>query len=302
MTETLIILGDSLADSGNTASLLSLIGLNPFADEIYDNGGNVKASDGPVLGEHVALEIGADINNAQLFSVLSGNTPSPAHIHNYAHAGARTGSDPGYSIPFLGRISIGLRDQIRQVEARSNYYLEHEDIDVLLSCGGNDLLDIMDKTKESYSVTKAVIKTKALNDDRKLANEIVKPIFRNLKSAIRKLGDYVDEIAVLGAPPIVETPDAQDWITDFPNKHQARASNFLSLASNKLQRKLEKKYDAIEAIAVINSVDLWQQLEQPDFVDTIHPSSNTSSELAKLLNQEIPELFDSYGFNTFYTF
>lgn len=297
MTETLIILGDSLVDSGNTASLLSPIGLNPFADAIYDNGGNVKASDGPVLGEHIALQIGADINNAELFSVLSANTPSPAHIHNYAHAGARTGSDPGYSIPFLGRISIGLRDQIRQVEARSNYYLEHEDIDVLLSCGGNDLLDIMDKSNESHGVTKAVIKTKTLKDDRKLANEIVKPIFKNLKSAIQKLGDYVDEIAVLGAPPIVETPDAQDWITDFPNKHQARASNFLSLASRKLQRKLEKKYDAIETIAVIDSVDLWQQLEQPGFVDTIHPSSNTSAELAKLFSQDVSELFDSYGFS-----
>ena len=297
MTETLIILGDSLVDSGNTASLLAPFGLNPFVDAIYDNGGNVKASDGPVLGEHIALEIGADINNAQLFSVLSANTPSPAHIHNYAHAGARTGSDPGYSIPVLGRISIGLRDQIRQVEARSDYYLEYEDIDVLLSCGGNDLLDIMDKSKESYSITKAVIKTKKLKDDRKLANEIVKPIFKNLKSAIRKIEDIVDEIAVFGAPPIVETPEAQDWITDFSNKHQARASNFLSLASRKLQRKLENKYDDSQTIAVIDSVDLWQQLEQPGFVDTIHPSSNTSSDLAKLFSQNVPELFDSFGFS-----
>ena len=297
MTETLIILGDSLVDSGNTASLLSPIGLNPFTDEIYNNGGNVKASDGPVLGEHIALEIGADINNAQLFSVLSAKTPSPAHIHNYAHAGARTGSDPGYSIPFAGRISIGLRDQIRQVVARSNYYLEHEDIDVLLSCGGNDLLDIMDKSKESHSVVKAVIKTKTLKDDRKLANEIAKPIFKNLKSAIRKIENYVDEIAVLGAPPVVESPEAQDWITDFSNKYQARASNFLSLASSKLQRKLEKKYDANLKIGVIDSADLWQQLEQPEFVDAIHPNSNTSSDLAKLFGQNVPELFDSYGFS-----
>ncbi|MBL6803030.1 MAG: hypothetical protein ISQ52_08040 [Synechococcus sp. BS307-5m-G38] len=101
------------------------------------------------------------------------------------------------------------------------------------------------RNKGSHSVVKAVIKTKTLKDDRKLANEIAKPIFKNLKSAIRKIENYVDEIAVLGAPPVVESPEAQDWITDFSNKYQSRASNFLSLASSKLQRKLEKNMTQI---------------------------------------------------------
>ena len=44
-------------DSGNTAGLLSLIGQTPFEDAKYDGGGNTKASDGPVLGEWIALEM-----------------------------------------------------------------------------------------------------------------------------------------------------------------------------------------------------------------------------------------------------
>ena len=117
--------------------------------------------------------------------------------------------------------------------------------------------------RKAITIIKSVIKTKKLKDDRKLANEIVKPIFKNINSAIRKINDYVDEIAVFGAPPIVETHSRHiDWITDFSNKHQSRASNFLSLASHKLQRKLEKKYNDSQTIAVIDSVDLWQQCQQ----------------------------------------
>ena len=297
MTSTLIIVGDSLVDSGNTASLMFLIGMNPFSDAVYDLGGNVKASDGPVLGEHIALEIGADINNAQLFTVLSSNVPRPAHIHNYAHAGARTGTDPGLDIPFVWEISIGLQDQIRQVEARSNYYSEEMDVDVLLSCGGNDLLDIIDNSNESYRAINSAIKTKTLKDDKKLAKATIRSTAKNLISAIDKIEPLVDEIAVLGAPPIVETPEAQDWITDFAKKYQARASNFLDLVSRKVQQKLEKKYDANPNIAVIDLGDLWQKLVQPNFVDPIHPSSDTSSDLAELFSQEISEVLDSYGFS-----
>ena len=292
MTSTLIILGDSLVDSGNTASLLSPIGQNPFADAIYDKGGNVKASDGPVLGEHVALELGADINNSQLISVLSADDPAAAQIHNYAHAGARTGAQPGFSIPLLGSISIGLQDQVRQVKARHGFYLESDDIDVLLSCGGNDLLDVMDRAED----IQAVVMTESLEDDRALAKEMVQPIAKNIKYSIRKLDDFVDEIAVLGAPPIVETPEAQEWITNFASEDQAAVSNFLVMASDKLQYKLEKKYDDQMKIAVIDSDQLWQQLDQPGFVDSIHPDSNTSSALAELFGEEISATLETYAF------
>ena len=106
----------------------------------------------------------------------------------------------------------------------------------------------------------------------------------------------MDEIAVLGAPPIVETPEAQDWITNFASEDQAAVSNFLVMASDKLQYKLEKKYDDQMKIAVIDSDQLWQQLDQPGFVDSIHPDSNTSSALAELFGEEISATLESYAF------
>ena len=66
MTKQLIILGESLVDSGDTATLAAIIGQNPFEDKRYNRGGNIRASDGPVLGEFIALEMGAKIENAQL--------------------------------------------------------------------------------------------------------------------------------------------------------------------------------------------------------------------------------------------
>ncbi len=52
MTSILVVLGDSLMDTGNISGLLGLIGQEPFSDSIYDKGNNVKASDGLVLSEH----------------------------------------------------------------------------------------------------------------------------------------------------------------------------------------------------------------------------------------------------------
>ena len=95
MTKTLVILGDSLVDAGNNAFVFSQLGLdNPYQDSIYAGGGNVKASDGLVLGELVALEMGGEIDNAQLISVLSTEMPKDVQVHNYAHAFARTDFSP----------------------------------------------------------------------------------------------------------------------------------------------------------------------------------------------------------------
>ena len=63
----LVILGDSLVDAGNTAFVFSQLGLeNPYQDTVYAGGGNVKASDGLVLGEQVALEMGGGVDDAHL--------------------------------------------------------------------------------------------------------------------------------------------------------------------------------------------------------------------------------------------
>ena len=60
-SDVIIIFGDSTCDTGNLSSVAKALGLaNPFKDQIYDGGGNTKASDGLVLSEHFGVEIGWD--------------------------------------------------------------------------------------------------------------------------------------------------------------------------------------------------------------------------------------------------
>ena len=133
MTQHLIVLGDSLADSGNTASVLQLIGQNPFEDDIYDKGGNVKASDGPVLGEFVAIEMGAKIDDAQLISAISSEGPKDVQVHNYAHSGASTDASPGFSLPTGEFVGMGLKEQ-KKLELFHHFefaYVEYQVLPVL---------------------------------------------------------------------------------------------------------------------------------------------------------------------------
>ena len=61
MTRSLLILGDSLMDSGNIDQVARRFGQDPFEEAIYNGGGNRKASDGPVFGEHIARLLGANL-------------------------------------------------------------------------------------------------------------------------------------------------------------------------------------------------------------------------------------------------
>ena len=72
MTSTLLMLGASLIDAGNVS----------------------HASDGRVLGEHIAAELGADPDDSQLISVRSDDEPDNSAVHNYAHGGALSGRGP----------------------------------------------------------------------------------------------------------------------------------------------------------------------------------------------------------------
>ena len=293
MTEKLIILGDSLVDAGNTAEALSLFGQYPFADPIYDKGGNVKASDGPVFSEFIALEMGARRDQAQLISVLSIEQPNRLQAHNYAHAGARTDHSPGYSLPITGNtVGIGLKEQKKALAQRKPFYQEISDVDVLLSCGGNDIRDTFDMVE----TIQAVISSKSKDDDKQFAASVAKPIAGNLNKMIKFLVPFTDEIAVLGSPPIMETPEAQDWLTNFATEDQSKASNVIDLIGKKLIRKLENKTENLDNVAIMNGTLLWNQLDSPSFVDSIHPDAATSSALAKLFVHEADSAFTSFSF------
>lgn len=293
MTQQLIILGDSLMDSGNTAGLLSLIGQNPFEASKYDGGGNTKASDGPVLGEWIALEMGAGIDDAQLISVLSPVAPQPVQVHNYAHAGARTDAAPGYSLPLVGQvIGIGLQEQKEVLLERKPFYLTETDVDVLLSCGGNDIRDAL----KSVDAIQAVISTETLKDDRQLAYEIAKPIAKNLKKTVRHISSFTDEIAIAGPPPLDNTPETQDWLTNFSTDDQDKALHVINLIGQKLTHKLEKKYQDYDNIAMINGEDARDQLTEISFVDDFHPDTKTSAELATIIVEDATAQLATFGF------
>ena len=74
MTSTLLILGASLMDACNVS----------------------RATDGLVLGvrEQIAIEMGGDPVDVQLFPLQDPPRPEPAQLHNYAYGGAQSGREP----------------------------------------------------------------------------------------------------------------------------------------------------------------------------------------------------------------
>ena len=105
MTSTLLILGDSLMDAGNVS----------------------RATDDLVLGEQIAIAMGGDPEDVQLFPLQDSLRPQSAQLHNYAHGGAQSGS--------------GFKQQVRAVRRHADVYQSLSDVDLLISAGANDLLD-----------------------------------------------------------------------------------------------------------------------------------------------------------------
>ena len=292
MTRKLILMGASLMDVENTSKLGSLLDQNPFEDEIYNEGGNRKASDGLVLGEHIAVALGANVTDIQSFDILFDASPTKANIHNYAHAGAESGNGPSQTIPLYGTLSIGLREQIKLMKKNKSHYKKIGDVDVIISCGENDLLNALDLTDEITSA----IQTKTKKDDKKLSAAIAKPIAKNLKKSIDKITGFVDEIIVAGTFPITETPYAKEWAMLFPEGMRDNAVQIIDNASVKLQKKLKKYFKKEDNIICIDGIKIWNQLEATSFVDSIHPDAMTTQKLAEHIVSEASQSLDSLGF------
>ena len=293
MTSTLVIFGDSLVDAKNTFTLFSLVGQNPFEDDIYAGGGNTKASDGLVLGEQIAGELGVSIDEMQNISILSLQPAMEADVHNYAHAGARSGTEPTSTLPTTGdSIGIGFKEQVRIFLNRADYYIDKDDVDVLISCGGNDLRDALELKDE----IEAVAITPTLKDDKQLSFKIAKPIAKNLKKSTRKIAELVDEIVITGAPPVTETPEARDWSLSFDKEIRNRALDIIDRARNKVHKKVNKYFADEANVFVVDGSEAWQKLENPSFVDTIHPDTKTSQALAEIIAPEASEALVTFGF------
>ena len=291
MTSTLVILGASLMDAGNIASLAPLIGGNPFSDAIYAKGRNVRASDGPVLGEHVVRRMGGDPSSTQLFDVLSMEPAQPVDVHNYAHGGATSGTEPSRSL-FGFTVGIGLKFQADMMQQRADFYRDRDDVDVFLSASGNDILSAMDDVDRFT----AVIATKRAKDDRRLVRSIARPISRNIRTVVDQITGLVDEIAILGSLPMSVTPRARQSVSDLDRNDGAAVLDLLDSVSVDLHRRLEKAFRRDSSIVVLDGRRLWGDLRSPAFIDDVHPSTRTSRQVAGIAVPILTEAFDSFGF------
>ena len=291
VTSTLVILGASLMDAGNIAGLGPMMGLEPFAEKIYDKGGNVRASDGPVLGERFVEALGGDPEDAQLFNVLSLEQAAPADVHNYAHGGAQSDDQPSQSL--LGfEIGIGLASQVQSLKGRRTFYEESSDVDALISAGANDLLQQLDDLDPFV----AVLSTQRRKDDRRLMRSISRPIVRNISDAVDQLTGLMDETVVFGSHPISVTPKALRRTSKLDGDLGDQVLDLFDAIGRHVNRRLSKTFRNNEQVLVLDVQSLWDQLESPEFLDHVHPTTQTSLELAELAVPVIQNQLESFGF------
>ena len=292
MTTTLVVLGDSVMDAGNVSGLFGLIGQEPFSDSIYDKGNNVKASDGLVLSEHTIRWMGGDLKKTQNFNILSADAARPADIHNYAHGGALSGEGPSQS--FLGmNIDIGLASQVKKMRERSSFYRKQSDVDVLLSAGGNDLLEASVNNDQFMKV----LLTQTKVDNRRYGRSISQSIAGNIIKAVDQITGLVDEVVVYGALPVSKTPRVKTWIKSMKGVNSSEATKLLNNMSKKINRELSTRFQNDPSVVLIDSSSLWKQTIKPKFVDDIHPTSRTSRRVAKLAVSTARRQLKSFGFN-----
>ena len=291
MTSTLVILGASLMDAGNIAGLGPLMDLEPFAEKIYDKGGNVRASDGPVLGERFVEVLGGDPEDAQLFNVLSLEQAAAADVHNYAHGGAQSDEQPSQTL--LGiEIGIGLASQVQSLKGRRAFYEESSDVDALISAGANDLLQQLDDLDPFLEV----LSTRRRRDDRRLARTMSRPIFRNIRDSVDQITGLLDEVVVFGSHPITFTPKALERTSELEGDLGDQVLGLFDAIGDRLNRRLSRRFGNNDQVLVLDVQSLWDELESPEFLDDVHPTTRTSLELAELAVPIIQAQFESFGF------
>ena len=100
-----------------------------------------------------------------------------------------------------------------------------------------------------------------------------------------------------GALLITETPEAQGWSLLFTsNRTKKRALGIIKRAGNIIGRRLNKVFKNDSTVSVINGTEIWNSLDQPSFVDTIHPDTATSQEIAELIVADASRSLSTFGF------
>lgn len=294
MTRYLSILGDSLMDAGNASWLGRRFGVNPFAATLYSGGGNVKASDGLVLGEHIALRLGADPGSSQLVNkdTLTGLVQGGfgvSQIRNYAVAGATTGPS-GSRLSGLEGFPIGLSSQAATMIALGR---GEDDHDVVIAAGSNDLIDYVSSRPRMREVLEA--------DSRKsltrLSAQASRLVLNKLSGSVDMISGQVDELVLLGLPPLGALPYVHRRARGLSRTDGDQLVDFLNASSERVNRGLERRFGYDPNVLIIDGHAVWRSLGRLDFLDGFHPTSNTAGSLAsEIVGLIRGSHLDTFGF------
>ncbi len=243
---TIALLGDSLLDTGNLTNVLAPFGLDPFPDPPYIGG---KASNGLVLGEAVMARL--DIDPASLtFGVrpptaLPTLNPLTENI-NYAIVGATTGVF-GSEGRNLDLFPIGVKSQIalftQDLTSIGIPEAKTERPDIIFSAGSNDVFEALVDIN-SFANT---LLTPSKDDDNALKNDLATQVVENIYAAITSLGNYVDDIVIVGLSKLGDSPFSiqKDSAVDalLPGDYAGQTREFLTSVAAEVNTRLIATYD-----------------------------------------------------------
>lgn len=277
MTRSLAIFGDSLMDSGNLDQVANVIGQNPFEEQIYNGSGNVRASDGLVLGQHIARGLGASLGSTRLANL----TTLPAlrftgfgsrQIRDFAYAGATSGSQ-GSSRSGLSSFPIGLRSQARAFATTTS---RSQDLDALLMAGSNDITDLV----ADLNALRPVLASPSLRDDRRLQNRVSRRIVNNIANAYDTITGLVDEAVILGLAPLSATPYVRNQALQLSAPLRDRLTSLVDGVAQRVNQGLADRFAGRSDVLVVDGFQVWQSVSNPAFLDDVHPTSATGQRLA----------------------
>ena len=277
MTRSLAIFGDSLMDAGNLDQVAKIVRQDPFQESIYNPGGNVKASNGPVFGEHIAQQLGASLGSRQLANLITlpvlGFTGfGSKQLRNFAYAGATSGN-AGSSRSGLERFPIGLRAQTRAFAANTS---SSKDLDALMMAGSNDITDLV----ANPDPLKAFLATPGRRDDRRFEKKAARSIVNNIVAAYDNITGLVDETVIIGLAPLSATPFVRDQASRLTPSLRDPLLALVDGIASKVNQGLASRLDARPDVLVIDGFEVWRSVSNPAFLDDVHPRSATSGLLA----------------------
>ena len=316
MTSSFAFLGDSTLDFGNLSATASFLNEPaPFRQKRYAGGGNVKASDGFVLGEQIVRKLGASssdpparLNSAELINfsdqtlqeVLSGKDPK-AQVFNFAYAGATSGLR-GSKTADLDSYRIGLRQQAATLADTASEFPLPQDLDVIISGGANDVFDFLDAKSDKV---KRVLITPFRSDNKSLANRVANRIVDNIDASLDTITGLYNEAVVVGMAPLSAIPrvrSAAKQIGRTPligSLLRKEFFRFVDDISARVNAKLDKGLNSSDdnGVFFVDGIDAWKSVRSPSFVDTIHPDSATNARLGRFVASQIAAAasLDSFG-------